>query len=387
MTEYEISVLSPVHIGSGNEYGPMDFVVSGERVSYIAIDKVLDELIIKGKNTLLLYEALERYGKNFSLGMFLNNHGITIDSVTEYDLRCRESPSSIRGFFKNAFNIPLIPGSSIKGAIRTALTWYFLKDRKSEVEKIIEKVLREIDEVRERNRKIKKIRWWEGKIGNELENIIFYGKKNDAQFDIFKSMIVADASFETIDSLHIEKCKVLSTTKDYKMMLKSYDIYLEVLEPPTKSKIMEISLNNYFLEEKNQNLGYNTDQITLFKEFPRACNEFSKALTEYELAFFEQYNLPALHDYYINLFNTIPTTDNEFFLRVGYGIGWLSTTLGLLLKENAELLTKLRKTFYLGRRRNEPHFLPEYPKSRRIIFNNNDPIYPMGWMKLKKHKE
>jgi CRISPR-associated protein Csm5 len=387
MTEYEISVVSPVHIGSGNEYGLMDFVVLEGRISYINIDKVFDELKNKGTDALILYEAIEQYGRNFNLGLFLKNQGIDVDNVTNYNLRCKEVPQNTRGFIKNAFTIPLIPGSSIKGAIRTAVAWYLLKDRKNEVEDILNRILREIDEIRDRNEKMKKIRWWERRIGHELENLIFYGKEKDPKFDIFKSMIVTDASFESVDQLSIGKCKVLSTTGDNMMMPKPYDIFLEVLEPPVKSKIMEISLNTYFLEKKNQNLGYNTNHITFLKEFPKACNEFSKAIIEYELTFFEHYNLSTLKNYYENLFNMIPNTDDEFLLRVGHGIGWLSTTLGLLLKENEGLLRKLRKTFYLGRRRYEPYFLPEYPKSRKIIFDDNNPTYPMGWIKLKKHEE
>jgi CRISPR-associated protein Csm5 len=383
MSKYEISVVSPVHIGSGNEYGPMDFVASEGRISYINIDKVFDELKNKGKDVLILYEAIEQYGSNFNLGLFLNNQGIDVGNVTNYNLRCNEVPQSIRGFIKNAFTIPLIPGSSIKGAIRTAVAWYLLKDRKNEVEDILNRILREIDEIRDRNEKMKKIRWWERRIGHELENLIFYGKEKDPKFDIFKSMIVTDASFESVDQLSIRKCKVLSTTEDNKMMPKPYDIFLEVLELPVKSKTMEISLNTYFLEKKNQNLGYNTNHITFLKEFPKACNEFSKAIIEYELTFFEEYHLHELKNFYENLYDMIPNANDEFLLRVGYGIGWLSTTIGLIFENDSNLLKNIRSIFWLGRRRNHPYYILEFPKARKTINIDGKPKFPLGWIHLR----
>jgi len=382
MTEYEISVLSPVHIGNGNEYGFMDFVASGERISYINIDKVLDKLIIKGKNTSVLYEEIEHYGKNFKISMFLNKYEIDVNSVTNYYFQCKESPSHIHEFIKNAFFIPLIPGSSIKGAIRTTLAWYLLKDKKNEIETIIKKKLEYINNIQDNKERKKQKKQLGNKLGGEIENLIFYGNKNDAQFDLFKSMTVTDVSFESIDSLNIEKCKVLSTTK-YSSLRPKHNIFLETLKIHEKSIKMEISLNTYFLEKKYKELGFDKNKINSIKEFPNACNEFSKAIIEYELSFFEQYNLPELTSFYKNLYNIIPDTNNEFLLQIGYGVGWLSTTLGLLLKNNEQLLMKLRKTFSMGRRKKYPHYLDEFPKTRRIIANKNLK-YPMGWIKLRK---
>jgi CRISPR type III-A-associated RAMP protein Csm5 len=67
---------------------------------------------------------------------------------------------------------------------------------------------------------------------------------------------------------------------------------------------------------------------------------------------------------------------------MGSGIGWISTTVGLILKENPHLLEEIRREFGLGRRRNQPYYVPEFPKTRKLIMDEEIPKYPLGWIRL-----
>lgn len=386
MTEYKISVESPVHIGSGYELNPMDFVVQNGRVSVIDFDKVISELKNKGKDHLILYDEIERFGRNFDFGRFCYKQGIALEKVSKYALPCHGVPRRISTFTKNAFGIPLIPGSSIKGAIRTALTWYFLKNEimRGEVERRLRGILGELSQISERGARMRASRSWERKIGQELENLVFYGKEEDPRYDINKAMTVTDASIVPVDLLELALCRVFTVAEEDRLAPIGFKIFVETVKPSTQVGTTRISLSSYFLEVEPSELGFNRSQVDVFRKFPHICNEFSKSLIEHEVDFFERHELPELTLFYENLLGSLPETDSEFFLRLGSGIGWISTTIGLLLEGNPDLLEDIRKEFWLGRRRNQPYYLPEFPKTRKVILDGERPTYPMGWIKLSK---
>lgn len=384
MTEYEISIESPVHIGSGEELDSMDFVVQNGRVSVIDVDKVLSELKSGGKSPLVLHDEIERFERNFDFGKFLYRQGIDVERVSKYMLTCEGTPNRMATFMKSAFGVPLIPGSSIKGAIRTALTWYFLKSEnmKGEVERTLRRVLGELNRITDRSARIRASRSWERRIGQELENLVFYGKEEDPKYDINKTMTVTDASLESVDLLELALCRIFTITRENRLIPKTFDIFVEAIKPGTHAGTTKISLDSYFLEEKLSELGFNRNQVSTFRKFPHICNEFSKNVIEYELDFFEKYELPELVQFYENLLDSFPETNGEFLLRLGFGIGWISTTIGLLLGSKPDLLKDIRREFWLGRRRNQPYYVPEFPKTRNIIVDGERPNYPMGWIKL-----
>jgi CRISPR-associated protein Csm5 len=367
MVQYEISVESPVHIGSGEKLGSMDLVVQNGRVFIIDFNKVLSELKNKGEDPLVLHDEIERFGRNFSFGNFLYRKRIDAKTVSRTSFLCQAKPNSVSSFIKNAFGIPLLPGSSLKGAIRTALIWYFLKDEsiKNEVETTLQEALR----TRER------------KIGQQLENLVFYGKKKDPQYDMNKAVTVADASFEA-DLLKLALCKTFTVKGENRLVPKHYDIYVEAVMPRSEVGTTDISLNSYFLEEKLSEIGFSKDRVDLLREFPRICNEFSKNLIEYELEFFECHELPEIVQFYEKLLNSLPETNDEFLMRLGSGVGWISTTIGLILEKNPDLLRDIRETFRMGKRKSRPYYIPEFPKTRKLIVVEETPKYPLGWIRL-----
>ena len=387
MTEYEILVESPVHIGSGDQLDLMDFVVHNGRVSVIDFDKVLSELVNKGESPLVLHDEIERFGKNFDFGKFLYRQGIDVENVLKYTLTCEGTPNRMATFIKNAFGVPLIPGSSIKGAIRTALTWYFLKNEnmESEVEKTLRRVLGELNQIRDNRERRRASTRWERKMGQELENLIFYGKEKDPLYDMNKAMTVTDASLRSVDLLEMVLCKIFTMTKENRLVPKGFDIFIEAIKPDISIGTTKISLDSYFLEEKLSKLGFDEERVDTFRKFPHICNEFSRSLIKFELDFFEKYGLSELVMFYEGLLKSI-TADDEFLLRLGFGIGWISTTIGLILENNPELLRDIRREFQMGRKRDHPYYVSEFPKTRKIAIERGKPRFPMGWIRLRRLK-
>ena len=125
-----LEVKSPLFIGSGADIQKFEYILSGNTVSFIDNDKLFALLIKTGK-----IDAYEKFilssSSNYNMYAFLKNScGYTeaqIDSVCRYRVSAGDamdrdhSLKEIKGFMRNNAGKAYVPGSSIKGAIRTCM--------------------------------------------------------------------------------------------------------------------------------------------------------------------------------------------------------------------------------------------------------------------------
>jgi len=128
----ELEVISPLHIGNGNKFTLIDFTIEDKRFIKINFDKISDYCYEKN---IKLAEEIEKKKENFKMEEFFKNNGLSSNDFSDYSIpinidfdRMRTTKPQINEFIKNANKSPYIPGSSIKGAIRTALFWKVLND-------------------------------------------------------------------------------------------------------------------------------------------------------------------------------------------------------------------------------------------------------------------
>lgn len=362
--KYKIEILSPVHIGSGEEISPMEYVIDEKfhRIDMEALfrdnDFNADDFIENSKfGSFYLGEFYADTGKRH----ILYTESISKDAK-DYIINKK---ASIREFINTSGRV-YIPGSSIKGAIRTAIMWYALKND-NELFYEMEDYLNEII-----NKKIKRSRKFAGK---EIEKKIF---GNDAKHDLMKALFISDSEIISQSYLGVEDIRIL-TTRMYGYGWKNFHTVLEALKPGTRLDI-EIKIDE-FLEKNYEKLGWNKKMTEYLRNFKQICNEYAKDLIDYELSFFKIYNndgrLDPIIDFYNNLYNQI---GDGMTLRISWGAGWHGMTVGRLIEE--DVLERLRHAYRLGKRRNEPYYVKPFPKTRKIIFENGKPKYPMGWIKL-----
>jgi len=186
-------VITPIFIGSGEEYYPQDYFID-DKFYFIDREKFLKHIEKKG----LFEKFLEVSGDIYELLDFIDNNFeedlskdvIEIDSDVADELLDTIS-RPVSAFIKDKFYFkPFIPGSSLKGVIRTALLDYKIEQFKDDEE--LRKVINDIKKVNCNQKKL-------NQLYKNLEAVIFCNaNKNreklqyDAKKDILKALFVDD---------------------------------------------------------------------------------------------------------------------------------------------------------------------------------------------------
>ena len=122
MSVYQVKLqtLSPVHIGDGGELRQgFDFMVRGN-----ATYRLNEDAILQAKEAQV---RPDRYGHYPTPGALLQEADYERDAYFRYILRgaarSAKLDARLKSFIKDVYDRPYIPGSSLKGALRTALAW------------------------------------------------------------------------------------------------------------------------------------------------------------------------------------------------------------------------------------------------------------------------
>jgi len=351
MKRYQIEILSPVHIGSGNKISPIEYVLDN-RFHRIDMDSLfrdsrfpVDKFIEKAKSSLYLgtyFPDIAKQHKIYSLDV-------------SRQLLIEKKIGEVLEFIKSGGSVYL-PGTSIKGAIRTAILYYAIKHT-NELKEFTRRYLAKLA-VKGGNRR---------HADDKLEER-FFGK---ITHDFMKTLIVSDSNLLPPNHLKLQLIKVLSTNIANNLQQK-LELLAETLKIGSKFEI-GIKIDDFYFTEEAKELGFGDKKIYL-DNLPQICNEYSRDLIEYELKFFKEYRQEDMVSFYENLH-----IDKGFLLRLSWGSGWHSMSVARLFQEEP-IFGELRRRFRLGKRYN----LPIFPKSRKVAVD--DKIYPMGWIKLEEVK-
>lgn len=402
---FRFSVITPVHVGSGEKLSQVDVAIESNRCIVVNIESLL--LRLQDNR-----QALNEFGdEGFNITQFLQKFKIAPKSVEKYSIHNKDripfrDRFEIQEITKTGLGSPYVPGSSIKGAIRTVLLWHLFKEEpKRNTDTLLDRILG-LGVKREN-------------ADEELERY-FFG--HDPNHDFMRVLQVGDVEFR-IPDLKLAESKVLTLTSEgsfgwKKMGKKSFasvkpgqatSIYCEVLEPGAAStgrmKVENFLLDNP-LSAKELNFSGKKD---LFDGLADKCSQFARAFIDQENAFYESCNMKPLVEFYTNLRERISQEGNgAFFLHLGWGSGWRATTGNYL--DDAVLL-EFRKLFGLGKSicpkcggntrsdKNRQGYsfcytckqsfptktgkmFGVFPKTRKIAFENGLPRYPLGWIRV-----
>lgn len=129
----KITALSPIHIGSGTKIGKKEYIYIPGNHSVIVpdIEKMYADLAKRGLESAFISFMTDSRSKGPSLSQWLKQYGLKEKDYEKWKkykmdagqafVRPESRPKEIEAFIKDAYGMPYVPGSSIKGMFRTAL--------------------------------------------------------------------------------------------------------------------------------------------------------------------------------------------------------------------------------------------------------------------------
>ena len=349
----KITTLSPLNIGCGDSYTNLDYYIEDNKAKIIDIEKMMDSIGDIDKINQMQNLIKSNMGNNrltISVKELYEGIGIYPDEYISKEINCKiENDARVQvAKFINQNGNYYIPGSSLKGAIRTAYIFdYYNKN----INKLIGIL---------KDSKIPPF-----KKGNEVVKIAIGGIKDD----FFKHLLITDSGF-----ISPENFEFIET--------KRYNIENKKRNKPN------VYGNKECKEVLKRNSNFNVE-LTIKKDFPKnfndiknMCNNLTGTIIEFETN--NEYLPQSLKDFYKNNILNNLNKDNTFYLAVGSGSSFLSKTIYLLLwKHNKDLnLIKRLLPTRNDRRRNKFQKVNSYldfPRTRVIETNKEIPI---GWIKI-----
>ncbi|MBT9138184.1 MAG: hypothetical protein DDT31_00734 [Syntrophomonadaceae bacterium] len=322
--KYVLETISPVHIGTGSTIGPIEYVVD-DRFYRIDMDALFrddafdNESFIKQSMQGMLY--LGSFDKNAHkrggcIRYSVSSSNDVLDAIKSSASRGGRS-AEVSEYIKTR-DLPYIPGSSIKGAIRTAILWWVLKNDS----RIFNKAIAHLERLLGSERRVDK-KW----VGDEIEKMVF-GK--DPTHDLLRARQISDTDVISIEKLKIEGVRTLTTGRvghDWKQ----FHTFMEALKPETS---LELSMHfDEFILKKDiaQELHIDGKQEYL-RQIPKICNTFAEDSIKHEITFFKKYNneqgkLDDVLAFYDDIKHDVGGAgEDSFLLHFAWGTGWYGMT-------------------------------------------------------------
>lgn len=421
--EFEIKVLSPVHIGCGETYSGLNYIIDKGNLYYIDADRVL-KCLDSYKNAFVkwledesnkiagfeskIYEfkktrrckgrkeytnKLRPITNQFHLKKFCSLNKVHLNSLKKaanYVISAKEKifDSTDISKFISQTNKHYIPGTEIKGAIRTAVLYKLIKDNDSHFEKMKRKLEKyrsdnfdKIDAVKNQknpNKRIKDVLNKEmGKLAQEMENLALKSPgKSDAKYDLLKYLYISDSALLAPDhSLCVSYATLFNPPRS------RFRIYHEYCKPETVFKFEDISVDENTAIKMNK-LGFTKEQkdiVSNLENIFACCHDFSHDLLKEEIPFYKTHGKTSISDH-LRSIAKVNTPDSPV-LRIGKDQGFLSLTMGLLFKKKEpDLYEKVLIHATKGKSYDSKNGGP-LPKTRKIVHYDGDEL-TSGWVKI-----
>jgi CRISPR-associated protein Csm5 len=415
---YSITTLTPLHIGCGEFMTPVEYHV-GDELIVPELERIFskypeaavdfnDKLTTKSAEDLARTEMAklidpvvfeDREVRRYVVTPLHNDTG-NFDSLKTLRGQIRNGQGEVKLVTKTTNHRPYIPGSSIKGAFRTAwayeqcnsdlnifdavsgLAWQGT-DRNAD-QRLNSRVFQAPSRRREED----------GRTSRDIY----------AAFDVFRSFQIGDSTSRPPDEvLLLVAERVLSAQikaraggapadDKFRARFKDFPVFFEAIDE-NFSFDGRISFDRMLLteEQARRTIGWTESQTGLTPEkVLQAVNRFAADLCQWEIDYFERIeddprncDVVDVLSFYDELKTKIrDAPPNVCFFSFGHGSGWHKLTIGLMLEKRMrrDQFAELRRSVDLARDRADF----EYPKSRRLVMNGKTSAYsPFGWVQLK----
>lgn len=373
--QVQLEVLTPLHIGTADDkkwFKNIDFLYQGGFVNVIDSQKLYLQLMnLPANNNRTVLDLYTQYladGRHDRIERLFQNNDIDLSQVAQYQFEYHdELPNEIRPLIRSGQGTPLIPGSSIKGAIRSVIFNYLYgKSNTRGYNKYTESDL----------------------IGNFDRSIMRYIRPYDAElkdtelvdidlFNLYSRGINWQSKYKEGFTIVAESFKPESTTNLRLSIADGLANVIEEAEKRQREKYLPQYIR-YVIPAKGNPVAFLFGMI----------NQYTRQHLTKEIEFFKKYPQAEDTDVLIELLEEIkertdPTKNKgkTCVLRLAYGSGFHGITGDWRFKDHTETIQypdEENKTW----NRQERRLTPTRYKSRRIA-DNGDFFAAMGFVELK----
>ncbi|MGA2782864.1 MAG: type III-A CRISPR-associated RAMP protein Csm5 [Smithella sp.] len=339
MRTYKLSceILSPIHIGAGHELSPLDYIIKDSVLHKISFEKFV---LSMDDNQRAMFEKLIEKGNLVDIRKYVSDHfkGDTdmlysvkvspqVGKLYSTKLEDIQNQLIINPFIRTQGEVaPLIPGSSLKGAIRTAV----------------------VSEQAKRDRPPKPTTPREE---YEFEARVLLNK--DAKDDPFRAIKVRDVLMQNAQFV-VREIKNMSRAKQGRV-LKANSIQMICEVSGSRMTGQPIAFETGFLIDDALISTHFLSKALSVNEIIHACKVFYRDKMEKEhKKFYADTEAQVISRQILDM----PLDDNSFFLRVGRFSGVESVTI-------------------------DEYRNPRPPQGKGWGDTRNlaEGLYPMGWIK------
>ena len=357
--DLEVGVLTPLHIGSGStlllDY---DYAVHGTHTWRLNEDAILDMQVVDDP---ALADAL---AQSAPVQMLEQKDYVEDGPLFHYVLkgmpRSRQAGARLVEQIKNHTHQPYLPGSSLKGAVRTALASHGFRAGNVKLE---------------RSKLGRNSRWAAQRIEQEI-----FGA--DPNHDLLRALHVRDS-----DPLP-PSCMMLLNARVVTRQSSGTPIELEAIKPDTVFRTT-VKIDEALFSDWAKSLGFRGKEAWL-DDMPAIIQKFSVERMQYEAGWYAQVSgAEQIARFYQDML-TAPIGGSACLLQLGWGCGWGSKTLSGPLREDEQFLEGVIGEYRMARGRGRRQVGDPFPRSRTLVSNvigrqgvtEERFVFPLGWVIL-----
>lgn len=366
--QYELEVLTPLHIGCGRKITPMEWVTDMAAGQFVRVDMErlfrdrrfsADRFVRMVGNGSLRLSQEYPFAKDYAFYRLHGEAGAVRELVRAFG-RSGEVSAAMHdsaGWY--------VPGSSLKGVLRTLL----FKGNREIFPRWEEQVAASL--IRERPRK----EWLAAPAERETS-----GRPN---YSAFRALKISDSSVGGAVKMGLYVTKILSLRQHgygWKQLprenaddpSKATPLFFEALRPHT-ILCGSWQIDDRYLAQRDIPLVGKE----LFHDWQGKIRQVMQNYLQQEENFFRRLNLLDVAQIYRQLLDAnAKLRENELIITLGWGTGYLTKTVREAISDDT--FKKVTKTYHITVREGFP-----YPKTRKVVFMEGRPATVCGFVRLK----
>jgi len=360
----KVTTLTPLHIGSGRDLlHEYDYALANGqtwRINEAALldaqplddPKMADQLARTPPARLLRPVDFKPESSNFRY-------------VIKGMPRAQGEGAQVREQIKDLYDRPYLPGSSLKGALRTALGWQLWADRR----------------VRPEARRLGRSRQW---AAQDYEHELFGPNPNR---DLLRALQVSDSAVVGPDRLMLANARVVG--RGGKL---GSPIEIEAIRPDTRLELT-LKIDLALFSDWARQAGLQLIGGERLAHLPEVVRAYNLARLPQEEAWYGAIpGAQRVAGFYTQL-RSARFGPGKFLLQIGWGAGWHSKTFGTHLQSDTAFMERIIGDYRLARGSRKPN--DPFPKSRRVAvafsrdasgLTSETPALPFGWVVVEMEK-